>query len=160
VFHGSCQAGTCGSYKACGDGAVELALGESCDDGNVVASDGCDASCHVEPFETMAPVKISGTLACTTGTAGAARKIAVDGNGTIFVVMQCGTIAYVSVSTDRGHSFSDPLDLSSILDTPAGPAVVRQVAVATGPSGTAYAGAYRFQATPRARSSWCRRRGA
>jgi len=133
-FHGTCQAGTCANIDACGDGFVDLALGESCDDGNTADGDGCDARCHVEPFETTAPVKVSGELACTTAVANAARKIAVDGSGTIFAVMRCGAVATVVVSTDRGLTFSDPLDLSTGL---AG-AGVAQVAVASGPSGVGY----------------------
>jgi cysteine-rich repeat protein len=135
-FHGSCEAGTCTNFNACGDGFIELALGESCDDGNTAGGDGCDATCHVEPFETTAPVKISGDLACTTAVANAARKIAVDGSGTIYAVMRCGLTANVAVSTDRGQSFSAPLDLSSGLGTLN--LGVSQVAVATGPSGVAY----------------------
>jgi len=96
--------------------------------------DGCDASCHVEPFATTPPVKISGTLGCDTAFPERARMIAIDGSGTIYAVMTCAGIAEVVVSTDRGVSFSDPLDLSTELaSTP-----VLQVAVATGPSGVAY----------------------
>lgn len=135
-FHGTCEAGACTNINACGDGYIELALGESCDDGNTVGGDGCDATCHVEPFETTAPVKISDNLACTTAVANAARKVAVDGSGTIYAVMRCGLSAIVAVSTDRGASFSAPLDLSSGLN-PLGLGI-SQVAVATGPSGVAY----------------------
>jgi cysteine-rich repeat protein len=133
-YKGRCSAGTCSNFNACGNGNIELVLGESCDDGNLVNSDGCDASCHVEPFATTPPVKISGTLSCTTATANAARKIAIDGSGTIYAVMKCGGIAEVVVSTDRGLSFSAPLDLSTGLSA----APVFEVAVATGPSGVAY----------------------
>jgi cysteine-rich repeat protein len=133
-FHGTCSTGECTNINACGDGFVELELGESCDDGNTVDGDGCDSHCHVEPFETTAPVKISGDLSCTTAVANAARKIAIDGSGTIFAVMQCGATADVAVSTDRGRTFSDPLDLSTGLGT----AGVAQVAVASGPSGVGY----------------------
>lgn len=135
-FHGTCSAGACTSINACGDGFIELALGESCDDGNTVNGDGCDSHCHVEPFETTAPVKISGDLSCTTSVANAARKIAADGSGTIFATMRCGATADVVVSTDRGHTFSDPLDLSTGLGTSGAP--VAQVAVATGPSGVGH----------------------
>jgi cysteine-rich repeat protein len=139
-FHGTCEAGACTNINACGDGLVELALGESCDDGNTVDGDGCDAHCHVEPFQTTGPVKISGDLFCTTSVANAARKIAVDGSGTIFAVMRCsdvfGVTANVAVSTDRGQTFSAPLDLSTGLGTL--PLGVAQVAVATGPSGVGY----------------------
>lgn len=139
-FHGTCSAGACTHINACGDGFIELALGESCDDGNTVDGDGCDAHCHVEPFETTAPIKISDDLICTTSVANAARKIGVDGSGTIFAVMRCvnGTHvgADVAVSTDRGHTFSAPLDLSAAADVSS--VGVVQVAVASGPSGVGY----------------------
>ena len=50
--------------------------------------------------------------------------------------MRCGISANVAVSTDRGQSFSAPLDLSFGL-SPLGIGVFH-VAVATGPSGVAY----------------------
>ncbi|MEO7729683.1 MAG: hypothetical protein ABIY55_01835 [Kofleriaceae bacterium] len=133
-FHGTCGGGACTNIQACGDGFVELALGESCDDGNTVAGDGCDAQCHVEPFATTAPVKVSGDLSCTTAVANAARKIAVDGSGNIFAAMRCGATADVVVSADRGQTFSAPLDLSTGLSAGG----VAQVAVASGPSGVGY----------------------
>ncbi len=40
----SCQAGACETH--CGDGV--LGIGETCDDGNDTAGDGCDANCQVE----------------------------------------------------------------------------------------------------------------
>jgi cysteine-rich repeat protein len=135
-FNGTCSAGTCSNINSCGDGVVELALGESCDDGNTVNGDGCDATCHVEPFTNTGPVKISGDLACTTATANAARKIAVDGSGTIYAALKCGTNAEVAVSTDRGQSFSAPLGLLTV----APPFAILEVAAATGPSGVAYVG--------------------
>jgi cysteine-rich repeat protein len=122
--------------EGCGDGLTQLALGESCDDANTADGDGCDASCHVEPFETTDPVKISGDLSCTTAVANAARKISVDGSGTIYAVMMCGSAADVAVSADRGQTFSGPTDLSN--DLPDAPVAVSQVAVAAGPSGVAY----------------------
>jgi cysteine-rich repeat protein len=122
--------------ERCGDGLVQFNLSEECDDGNTTDGDGCDASCRVEPFETVPPLKISGSLSCTTAVANAARKIAVDGSGTIYAVMSCGTAADVAVSTDRGHSFSAPLDLSAALPSP--PVTISQVAVGSGPTGVAY----------------------
>jgi cysteine-rich repeat protein len=124
--------------ERCGDGLVQFNLTEECDDGNIANGDGCDSACHVEPFETVAPIKISASLSCTTAVANAARKIAVDGSGTIYAVMKCGTAAAVVVSTDRGHSYSAPLDLSAAL--PNAPVTISQVAVASGPSGVAYVG--------------------
>ena len=36
------------TMAVCGDGVLNSSAGETCDDGNVVASDGCDASCKLE----------------------------------------------------------------------------------------------------------------
>lgn len=124
------------TIEACGDGLVQFGLGETCDDGNTVAEDGCDSHCHVEPFQTVSPVKVSAALSCTTSVANAARKIAIDGNGTIYAVMTCGSDAYVVVSRNRGQSYSAPVSLSS--DLPNAPVTVSQVSVATGPTGVAY----------------------
>ncbi|MEO8841223.1 MAG: DUF4215 domain-containing protein [Kofleriaceae bacterium] len=121
--------------ERCGDGLTQFSRGEQCDDGNVVDGDGCDASCQVEPFVTTAPVAVSGALACTTATANAARKIAVDVSGIVYVGMQCGASADVAVSHDRGATFSAPFDVST--DLPNAPVTVSQVAVAAGPSGSA-----------------------
>jgi cysteine-rich repeat protein len=122
--------------EACGDGLVQFGLGETCDDGNTVSGDGCDSTCHVEPFQTVSPVKVSAALSCTTSVANAARKIAIDGNGTIYAVMTCGSDAYFVVSTNRGQSYSAPMSLSS--DLPGAPVSISQVSVATGPTGIAY----------------------
>ena|GEM_PF-1929065 len=122
--------------ERCGDGLTQFSRGEECDDANSVNGDGCDAACQVEPFVTTAAVKISGDLSCTTAVANAARKIAVDGSGTIYAVMSCDSTAMATVSHDRGLSFSEPLDLSTAL--PNGSSGVTQVAVASGPSGVAY----------------------
>ena len=35
--------------SGCGDGALDLASGEECDDGNTAGGDGCDAACQLEP---------------------------------------------------------------------------------------------------------------
>ncbi|HEX5057819.1 MAG TPA: hypothetical protein VFV99_00605, partial [Kofleriaceae bacterium] len=44
VAMGSCFAGVC-LPAGCGNGELELALGERCDDGNTVSGDGCSADC-------------------------------------------------------------------------------------------------------------------
>ncbi|MBN1772224.1 MAG: hypothetical protein JXB32_13230 [Deltaproteobacteria bacterium] len=36
------------AHPYCGDGCVDAALGETCDDGNRIPGDGCDPSCHRE----------------------------------------------------------------------------------------------------------------
>lgn len=42
------DAGAADAGAACGNGVVEPALGETCDDGNRVRGDGCDEACHEE----------------------------------------------------------------------------------------------------------------
>lgn len=116
------------AFVGCGDGLVGSA--EECDDGNTTPGDGCDATCHVEAFQTTAPVLISGALSCTTAVANAARKIISDSSGTIYAVMKCGATAAVAVSRDRGASFTPPLDLELMN--------VSEVAIGAGPTGTAY----------------------
>jgi cysteine-rich repeat protein len=45
-----CVAGVCsGNSLTCGDGNVQLGCGETCDDSNAIADDGCDPLCHLEP---------------------------------------------------------------------------------------------------------------
>lgn len=152
--HGNCQLDTCG------DGLIQLDEGETCDDRGRVDGDGCDAACHFEPFQTVAPVKLSGERSCTTSVANAARKVSVDGSGTIYAVMTCSSTAYVAISRDRGRTYSSLLDLSTALGTPGAPAVVSQVAVANGPSGTAYVammlnnGAVRLRTTGDSGATW------
>ena len=122
--------------ERCGDGLTQFSRGEQCDDGNTVDGDGCSSTCQVEAFVTTASVMVSDTLSCTTAVANAARKIAVDGSGHIYVTMQCGASADVVVSQDRGLTFSAPLDLSA--DLPNAPVTIAQVAIAPGPSNTAH----------------------
>lgn len=49
----------------CGDGCVDSALGETCDDGNRIPGDGCDPSCHREGLpdagDTTLPADDAGT---------------------------------------------------------------------------------------------------
>ncbi|MBC7975260.1 MAG: DUF4215 domain-containing protein, partial [Myxococcales bacterium] len=123
--------------ERCGDGLVQFSRGEQCDDGNAVDGDGCSATCQVDPFVTTAAIKISDTLSCTTAVANAARKVAVDGSGTIYAVMHCGATAVAVTSRDRGLSVSAPFDLTTgLADAENG---IAQVAVNSGPSGVAYA---------------------
>ena len=45
-----CTAGACaGASSVCGDGTLQEACGESCDDGNTDAGDGCSPTCTIEP---------------------------------------------------------------------------------------------------------------
>jgi cysteine-rich repeat protein len=57
----------------CGDGTVNATAGEACDDGNLVAGDGCDPTCHVGP--------VSGIIATIAG--GGFSGVAFDPTGRI-----------------------------------------------------------------------------
>jgi len=122
--------------ERCGDGLVQFSRGEQCDDGNTVGGDGCDASCLAEPYTNTTPVLISDTLSCTTAVANASHRVAVDSDGRIYAVYQCGTSGFVSISTDRGLTFSAPFDLTA---TGATELQISQIAIGTGEVGTAYA---------------------
>ncbi len=47
----------------CGNGVVESAVGEVCDDGNVLAGDGCNGSCQLEPVAFFAGPPLAPTVA-------------------------------------------------------------------------------------------------
>ncbi len=55
-----CKAGDCVNVPICGNGILEVENSESCDDGNLVPGDGCDAKCKIEP-----PPAPEGTLVIT-----------------------------------------------------------------------------------------------
>ena len=55
-------AGTCEPALTCGNGLLES--GESCDDGNTLASDGCNATCLIE---TNNPCGVTGAASCESG---------------------------------------------------------------------------------------------
>lgn len=120
---------------ACGDGVVQLDRGEECDSGVAGGIEGCSAACLSGAFQTVAPIQISNEL-CTTNAAATARKVSVDGRGTIYAIMRCGgeaEAATVVVSTDRGASYGTPVRLAAPGEYDS------NVAIAAGPIGTAYA---------------------
>jgi cysteine-rich repeat protein len=124
--------------EACGDGLVQFGRGEECDDGNTTAGDGCDATCQSEPFVTTPPVQVAAGLSgCSTAVANTGRKLVVDGSGTIYAFLNCTGVASVVVSTNRGVTFSAPVDLSTAL--PNIGAGLSEIAIGTGPTGVAYA---------------------
>jgi cysteine-rich repeat protein len=46
----TCTSGTCGGLSpTCGDGTLDSACGEQCDDGNTTDGDGCSSTCQIEP---------------------------------------------------------------------------------------------------------------
>jgi cysteine-rich repeat protein len=42
-------AGACVTAQVCGNGVVEVEVGEQCDDGNTTSGDGCSSTCTIEP---------------------------------------------------------------------------------------------------------------
>ncbi len=56
-----CTAGVCeGASSVCGDATIESACGETCDDGNTDAGDGCSPTCTVEPGLGCTPTPLAG----------------------------------------------------------------------------------------------------
>ena len=140
------------AVETCGDGLIQYGLGEICDDGNTADGDGCSATCQLEGgFTTVAPQLISGALGCDIYQSNTGRKIAVDGLGKVYVVMQCGGQAYAAVSPDRGVTWGVPVDL--------GITGISEIAIAAGPPGVAYVaasgnGQTRFTRTGDAGATW------
>ena len=57
----ACVGGACvGNSMLCGDGVVQGGCGETCDDSNTNAGDGCSATCQVEPGLGCAAVPLAG----------------------------------------------------------------------------------------------------
>ncbi len=52
--------------RECGDGIVDFATGEECDDGNAINGDGCNASCEVESGWGCLTDFVNGTSDCQT----------------------------------------------------------------------------------------------
>jgi cysteine-rich repeat protein len=123
----------CRGLEVCGDGLVDSTAGEQCDDGNTVEGDGCDASCQLDAFSNVPAQIISGSMNCTTSNPNTGRKAAVDALGRFFVAMNCGGTGYVSVSVDRGQTWSGPIS-TGITD-------VREIVIEGGPTGIAYVAA-------------------
>jgi cysteine-rich repeat protein len=63
--------GDCSALEACGDGVLQVGLGEECDDGNTVDGDGCSATCALEPCRA-APRK--GCVAASSGSLNVSEK--------------------------------------------------------------------------------------
>ena len=57
----------CRSDESCGNGFVDWAVGEQCDDGNGNSGDGCDAGCQWEPPPECGDGVASGGEACDDG---------------------------------------------------------------------------------------------
>jgi len=61
------QGATVACSTACGDGNIDTASGEACDDGNAVDGDGCSAACQPEGGFTCTTKENSDTETCSNG---------------------------------------------------------------------------------------------
>lgn len=75
---------------ACGNGILETAAGEQCEDGNTASNDGCNASCQIEPEGTF-----SGTGGTQTGA------ISPAGDADVYAVV-IGQGQYLTAETSDG----------------------------------------------------------
>lgn len=64
----------------CGDGAISAQLNETCDDGNLVANDGCDGQCHTEPGYACPQGAGCHLIACNDGNTDWPAEDCEDGN--------------------------------------------------------------------------------
>ncbi|MBI2375903.1 MAG: DUF4215 domain-containing protein [Deltaproteobacteria bacterium] len=93
--------------QGCGNGVIETALGEACDDGNLTSGDGCSSACAFEGTTETEPNDNS-TVANTTSVPGVFAG-ALDPTGTDFsdfwsVVVPDGhsIVAYVATDSNGG----------------------------------------------------------
>ncbi len=101
-----CIGGICGGFlESCGNGTLEGACAEQCDDGNNVDGDGCDASCQLEP---CGPVPLTGCRA-TTVAGKAAVQIISRGNSEKNRLQW----KYMPGATTLKADFGDPLGTTS-----------------------------------------------
>lgn len=63
---GSGNTGACQTY--CGDGNIDTASGEACDDGNAVSGDGCSELCQIEPGFDCTVNTATDEQPCSSGT--------------------------------------------------------------------------------------------
>lgn len=120
----------------------------------VACGGGSSESTGFEKYATVAPVKVSGEISCTTATGNTARKIAADSLGTVYAVMtDTAGNAYVVTSRDGGRTYSAPLGIATGVGA-------NQVAVHVGPAGVAYlayilsTGEVMFRVTPDRGATW------
>jgi len=75
------DAGPTATGKACGNGVVDSAEGESCDDGNATSGDGCNAICQIEANYTCPdPGKLCQNLAVCGNSILTSNETCDDGN--------------------------------------------------------------------------------
>jgi MYXO-CTERM domain-containing protein len=117
---------------ACGDGIVQVQLGEQCDDGNLTAGDGCSGSCVLEAgtyLDETEPNDTQATANSVDGFAGAVGSISPTGDVDFyaFTVTVPGSSVRAAISDGLGGCPPGNAAVLHLLD-PAG----TQLAQATG----------------------------
>jgi cysteine-rich repeat protein len=123
-----CVSGTCTSTSTCGNGVINTASGETCDDYNTTSGDGCDSSCHVERYWVCdgAPsschrVRILFAIADLEDTAYEAAIAAITGGAVGYYNANTGTPslaqmqAYDCVFTNSDYAYADPTTMGNTL---------------------------------------------
>jgi cysteine-rich repeat protein len=112
VCGATCQT-VAGATSYCGDGKLDAAGGEQCDDGNLTPGDGCDATCHGESGGGGACFRIQSERTDRWLTVDGAGKVAATAaapaNGELFELIASGAQfkvkgasgAYLAVAADQ-----------------------------------------------------------
>lgn len=124
-----CVAGAC-SVPRCGDGCLDTAAGEQCDDGNLVNLDGCDSTCHLEVEQRatslalqMPPSATDST--CAANAIGAAMVLSqtrttVQGNIDSEIASGVATLGFAFLGlTDLTGAGAQTVRLGALYGTPA-----------------------------------------
>jgi cysteine-rich repeat protein len=113
----------CRSNETCGNGVIDEHIGEACDDGNVLAGDGCDATCQFESCSfTSGPALGTRTFSLNPATSGLANSILGLGFQLGTINVTSGPFSLTAGATDAGGSAPVTLDSDVIIqiDIPLG----------------------------------------
>lgn len=142
----TCNASCTGFGSYCGDGIVDSAQGEECDDGNYVNGDGCDAYCRIEVAPTTpSPTADAGTCGdglvqspnrngvrevCDLGTQNGIRPTAAYGESKTYCSADCTAVLTVDPAGFCGDGVVQP---EEVCDVSGGNIVTtRRCSIATG----------------------------
>lgn len=114
------DAGDAGDAEEGSDASVDASLDAgdaldaadgSAEDGGDAEADGGDAEADGGEFSDVAGLRVSGdTLECEANELDQGRKAAVDVAGRLYVLMNCNGDLYVASSSDRGLTWSPPVN--------------------------------------------------
>jgi cysteine-rich repeat protein len=103
----------CRSNETCGNGVIDAVTGEACDDGNIVAGDGCDASCQLEACaDASSPAPLGTRLFSIEGAGSGLFNSLLGGGGTPVgtVTATSGPMSLTATATDAGGTATVTLD--------------------------------------------------